>query len=570
MIIFKVIRYKNLLSTGNIFTEIQLNAEPNTLIIGSNGAGKSTILDALTFSLFGKPFRKINKPQLLNSVNGKDCVVEIEFTTNNKDYKVVRGIKPNIFEIYCNGICLNKDSASKDYQEHLEKFILKMSYKSFCQIVILGSASFVPFMQLSPADRRLIIEDLLDIQVFSVMNSVIKKKFNDNRESLERNKIELSGKKDKEQYVISVINKLKQNNLDKRDELKNKYIDLQKMWEEISTEITNLTKTVEELQEKTNSLSALKKKHEKLVILQTKITTNKNRHEKELHFFIHNNDCPTCRQSINDEFRNTEIKKTKNKLTEFESGLNQISTEITSCISDIHDKEKVMEEISDIQKQISKKNVISQNILEKQASLIKEIDLLDSSDTLLQSNETELKTVQQNIEVLEKERLDLLAEKQYIDTGVMLLKDGGIKTKIIKQYLPVINKHINKYLMQMGFFASFHINESFEEQIKSRFCDDFSYQNFSEGEKTRIDLAILFTWRQIAKMRNSVNCNLLIFDEIFDGSLDINGTDEFLKIMWNVLENTNTFVISHKTDQLADKFNKVYRFKKQKNFSYLT
>ena len=569
MIIFKKIRWKNLLSTGNIFTEINLNETSNALIIGENGAGKSTILDALTFVLFGKPFRKINKPQLLNSVNGKDCVVEIEFETNNKQYKVIRGIKPNVFEIYCDTVCLNQDSASKDYQEHLEKFILKMGYKSFCQIVILGSASFVPFMQLSPADRRTIIEDLLDIQVFSVMNNIVKKKLSENRESLEKNKLEISGKKDKEQYVTTIIHKLKQNNKERREELSRKYIELQQSYDTLKLEITELTDKVTTLQEQIITLSDLKKKHNKLLVLKTKIESNKCRHEKELTFYSTNEACPTCRQTIDDDFRFEEVNKTKEKLTEFRNGIENITKEIDVCLTDIDGKEKVVSDITKLQQQISNKTVMAHNIIEQQSMLVKDIDKLDDSSNLLSTNKKELKNIKEALEKLEQERLDLLNQKQYIDTGIVLLKDGGIKTKIIKQYLPVINKCINKYLIQMGFFASFNIDENFEEHIKSRYCDDFSYQNFSEGEKTRIDLAILFTWRQIAKMRNSVNCNLLLFDEIFDGSLDTNGTDEFLKIMWNMLEDTNTFVISHKTDQLVDKFKKVYRFKKQKNFSQL-
>ena len=540
------------------------------MIIGSNGAGKSTILDALTFVLFGKPFRKINKPQLLNSINGKECVVEIEFETNNKKYKVVRGIKPNVFEIYCDNICLNQDSASKDYQEHLEKFIIKMCYKSFCQIVILGSASFVPFMQLSPADRRTIIEDLLDIQVFSVMNNIVKKKLSENREALEKNKLEISSKKDKEQYVSSMIGNLKKNNKEKRDELSGKYVEHKKMFEALQAEIIDLTDKSNEQQQQISTLYDLKKRHNKLLILKSKIETNKCRHEKELSFYSTNESCPTCRQTIDEAFRSEEVKKTTAKLSEFESGIENITKEIDGCISDIDNKENIVREINQIQQQISNKSVMSHSIIDQQALLVKEIEKLDDSNNLMTTNKQELKNVKNAIEKLEKERLDLLAQKQYIDTGIMLLKDGGIKTKIIKQYLPIINKHINKNLIQMGFFASFNIDENFEEHIKSRYCDDFSYQNFSEGEKTRIDLAILFTWRQIAKMRNSVNCNLLIFDEIFDGSLDTNGTDEFLNIMCNMLEDTNTFVISHKTDQLVDKFKKVYRFKKQKNFSHLT
>jgi len=367
-----------------------------------------------------------------------------------------------------------------------------------------------------------------------------------------------------------MISNLKKNNKEKRDELSEKYVEHKKMFEALQAEIVDLTDKSNEQQQQISTLYDLKKRHNKLLILKSKIETNKCRHEKELSFYSTNESCPTCRQTIDEAFRSEEVKKTTAKLYEFESGIENITKEIDGCISDIDNKENIVREINQIQQQISNKSVMSHSIIDQQALLVKEIEKLDDSNNLMTTNKQELKNVKNALEKLEKERIDLLAQKQYIDTGIMLLKDGGIKTKIIKQYLPIINKHINKNLIQMGFFASFNIDENFEEHIKSRYCDDFSYQNFSEGEKTRIDLAILFTWRQIAKMRNSVNCNLLIFDEIFDGSLDTNGTDEFLNIMFNMLEDTNTFVISHKTDQLADKFKKVYRFKKQKNFSHLT
>ena len=539
------------------------------MIIGENGAGKSTILDALTFSLFGKPFRKINKSQLLNSVNEKNCLVEIEFSTNGKEYKVTRGMKPNVFEIYCDGVCLNQDSASKDYQEHLEQFILKMGYKCFCQIVILGSASFVPFMQLTPADRRAIIEDLLDIQIFTSMNIIAKKKLSENKENLEKNRLELAGKKEKKEFIQRNIDALTQNNKKKRKELADRYVEQQMKYDEIKLEIDALEVKKQSLMKQIESLPKIKQKHQKLLTLKTKIETNKNRHVSDITFYETNDSCPTCKQAIDQEFKHHETQSINVKISEFDSGLVEITKQIDSCIQDINDKNAILTSIGEIQNDISGKTSSLNGIINTQASLVNEIDTLESSNGVLSNNKDEMKSVLMDIEKLEKERQELIEQKQFIDTAIVLLKDGGIKTKIIKQYLPIINKHINKYLSQMGFFVNFHINENFEETIKSRYLDDFSYQNFSEGEKTRIDLAILFTWRTIAKLRNSVNCNLLIFDEIFDGSLDNSGTDEFLKIMWTMLEDTNTFVISHKTDQLVDKFKRVYRFKKHKNFSAL-
>ena len=539
------------------------------MIIGENGAGKSTILDALTFSLFGKPFRKINKSQLLNSVNEKNCLVEIEFSTNGKEYKVTRGMKPNVFEIYCDGVCLNQDSASKDYQEHLEQFILKMGYKCFCQIVILGSASFVPFMQLTPADRRAIIEDLLDIQIFTSMNIIAKKKLSENKENLEKNRLELAGKKEKKEFIQRNIDALTQNNKKKRKELADRYVEQQMKYDEIKLEIDALEVKKQSLMKQIESLPKIKQKHQKLLTLKTKIETNKNRHVSDITFYETNDSCPTCKQAIDQEFKQHETQSINVKISEFDSGLVEITKQIDSCIQDINDKNAILTSIGEIQNDISGKTSSLNGIINTQASLVNEIDTLESSNGVLSNNKDEMKSVLMDIEKLEKERQELIEQKQFIDTAIVLLKDGGIKTKIIKQYLPIINKHINKYLSQMGFFVNFHINENFEETIKSRYLDDFSYQNFSEGEKTRIDLAILFTWRTIAKLRNSVNCNLLIFDEIFDGSLDNSGTDEFLKIMWTMLEDTNTFVISHKTDQLVDKFKRVYRFKKHKNFSAL-
>jgi DNA repair exonuclease SbcCD ATPase subunit len=567
MIIFEKIRWRNFLSTGNSFTEISLNDTPNALIIGENGAGKSTILDALTFVLFGKPFRKINKSNLVNAINEKNCVVEIEFGTNNKQYKIVRGIKPSTFEIWCDGVFINKDSSSKDYQEYLEKFILRMGFKSFCQIVILGSASFVPFMQLTPADRRIIIEDLLDIQVFSVMNSIAKQKYATNKEQIENNRITITGKEEKKKYIDKSVQALKENNEQRKKEMKARYLEQKIQTETFIKNIGTLTEQKTILLKDATNVESVRKRHSKLTTMLTKIETNRHKHKTEHDFFSENLNCPTCQQEIDDVFRTSKVSEISNRLTEFDVGIEKIEKEITICVDEMARINEILKQTAILDKQIYTHNAQLQSTLEAQSQLINDIAKIDSSDTMLSTSLAELNSVLVDLERLNKERQELLEEKLYYETACNLLKDGGIKTKIIKQYLPVINKTINKYLSQMGFFASFHINESFEETIKARHLEEFSYQNFSEGEKTRIDLAILFTWRYIAKMRNSVNCNLLIFDEIFDGSLDANGTDEFLKIMWNLVADTNTFVISHKQDQLVDKFKKVYRFQKKRNYS---
>ena len=566
MIIFQKIRWKNFLSTGNIWTEIPLNDTANALIIGENGAGKSTILDALTFSLFGKPFRKINKPQLVNSVNEKGCVTEIEFNTNNKNYKVIRGLKPNVFEIYCDGVCLNQDSASKDYQEHLEKFILKMNYKSFTQIVILGSASFTPFMQLSPSDRRAVIEDLLDIQIFSVMNIIVKTRYQANKESLERNKIESIGKEEKKSFIEKTIASLKQNNEEKLKKLKEKENEYKESINTIEKEIEVLRQDQDRVLSSTKTHETLKNKFSKLIKLKAQISTNQTMYQDKINFYKENDSCPTCKQSINDEFKQTEVKTLNQKLNEFDDGLVKITKQIDDIIIEIAKIDKLLKQANDLSNDIKVKEY---NVTSLRKSLLEIEKSSINTDKVLLDSQTEYNIIVAQISELMLQKKELLDEKLYIDTAIQLLKDGGIKTKIIKQYLPVINKLINKYLLQMGFFVNFNINESFEETIKSRYRDVFSYQNFSEGEKMRIDLALLFTWRSIAKMKNSVNTNLLILDEIFDGSLDANGTDEFLKIMWNMLNDSNVLVISHKQDQLVDKFKKLYRFRKVKNFSSL-
>ena len=570
MINFRVIRWKNFLSTGNIFTEIELNKTSNTLIVGENGAGKSTILDAITFALFGKAFRKINKPGLVNSVNEKNTVVEIEFDTNGKSYKIVRGIKPTVFEIYMDGTMINQDSASRDYQEYLESTILKMNYKSFTQIVILGSASFTPFMQLSTSDRRTVIEDLLDIQIFSTMNVIVKQRLQTNKEALERNRIEITAKEDKKSYIEKTLENLKTNNDEKLQELekqKEYYNDEKK---KLLTRVESIAKERDELIKQIADLPETRKKHTEFLKLRAEWESDEKRSRKEKDFYSHSDNCPTCKQKIDDIFKKDRIKDLDIELDTKRKALTASDVDIQILVNDITNMENLAKKIDVITNEIK----TSKNTMMHFVSMINEtedaIDRLLHSDKVYNDSKDELANVTQDLITLNYRKEELLNERQFIETALVLLKDGGIKTKIIKQYLPIINKLINKYLSQMGFFVNFNINEQFEETIKSRYRDEFSYQNFSEGEKMRIDLALLFTWRAIAKMRNSVNTNLLLLDEVFDGSLDTNGTDEFLKIMWSMLSDTNTFVISHKTDQLTDRFQRTIRFEKHKNFSRIS
>ena len=567
MIIFKKLRYKNFLSTGDIFTEIDLNTSPNTLIVGENGSGKSAILDALCFSLFGKAFRNVVKGSLVNSINDKNCLVEIEFSTNNKNYRICRGIKPIIFEIYCDGTLVNQDSASRDYQLYLEKNILKMTYKSFTQIVILGSASYFPFMQLKPADRRVIIEDLLDIQIFSVMNTVVKTKSQLNKEELSKNgssilllkeKIELTKK------TIKSITAIKEKSITDLQDKKSSYsktIDVHK------ANILGLNINREDLLKIEKDCSTIMEKLVKHLKMKAQFQANIRKLSETIKFFEHEQNCPICKQTIDETFKIDSIADNKEKLAKLNEGLASLDAKISQLEEEHKDLAVYKIELDKVNTQITTQESMIKSITTIIKDIDKEINSATSSSTTLDEYNDELINTQKELEATEKAREVLLQDKTYIETAILLLKDGGIKTKIIKQYLPIINSTINKYLSQMGFFVNFHIDENFEEVIKSRHRDEFSYNSFSEGEKFRIDLAILLTWRHIARLRNSVNCNLLILDEIFDGSLDVNGIDEFLKIMWSLFDNTNVFVISHKTDMMLDKFKTVYRLKKVKNFS---
>ena len=562
MIFFKTLRWKNLLSTGNIFTEIDLAKSNNTLIVGENGAGKSTILDALSFALFGKPFRKINKPQLLNTITKKELVVEIEFNISSNQYKIIRGIKPTIFEVYQNGVLLNQSAEMKDYQEILEKQILKLNFKSFGQVVVLGSATFQPFMQLPGGQRREIIEDLLDLQIFTTMNSLLKDKMLDNSS-------ELDDVSSDQRVLMGRIEIIKEHLLEKQtnneklvaekisviDDTNEKLIVLHDQYKIIEEQIANLKESIQDepkISKRINQMSQLRHKIEaKRALL-----------DKDVAFFEKHENCPTCTQSISNEFRKNTLLTKNNEIESIDTALVDLVTQYDETNARLNEMIEVHADVQTLQMQQIKLRSNSEALLKYRDQLMKEINQINVSheadeDSKMADLELELNSVAARYN-------DAMDQKQIYAAAAMLLKDGGIKARIIKQYVPVINKLINKYLSAMDFFVQFELDEEFNETIKSRFRDEFSYASFSEGEKMRINLAILFTWRAVAKLRNSVSTNLLIMDEVFDSSLDSNGTEEFLN---NLTADTNTFIISHKTDQLYDKFTNVIKFEKHKNFS---
>ena len=566
MIIFRAVRWKNLLSTGNYFTEIKLDSNANTLVVGENGSGKSTMLDALCFGLFGKAFRNVNKPQLINSINGKDCVVEIELDCNNKSYKIIRGIKPNVFEIYQNGDLLNQDAAIRDYQEYLEKFILKMNYKSFTQIVILGSASFVPFMQLSTSDRRNIIEDLLDIQIFSTMNSLVKDKLSTNKDATGTKKYDIDLTKQKYDLEKKHVDELKQNNDEKVKEYESEILSSNQTIQALHAEIANASGQVEVYSTDVALQTETESKVKKLGKLESQIESNLSKFQKDISFFQHNDDCPTCRQSIATEFKEGQIQSLQTKTTQCEVGLKDLEAKLLDEQAKLNKIAETQKAIQKLQIDIATKNTSINEVNKYIVKIEKEILALKETKGSTQLQESQLQELASQLKQLESDLKLLIEEKTYYEAATSLLRDTGIKTKIIKQYLPIINKLVNKYLSSLDFFVNFNLDESFKETIKSRHRDDFSYHNFSEGEKQRIDMALMLTWRAVAKLKNSSNTNLLILDETFDSSLDTTGTEELMKIL-HMLEGVNLFVISHKGDILQDKFLNVIRFTKEKNFS---
>ena len=566
MIVFRYVRWKNLLSTGNYFTEIKLDNAQNTLVVGENGSGKSTMLDALCFGLFGKAFRNINKPSLLNSINNKDCVIEIEFDTNNKSYKVIRGIKPNIFEIYQNGELLNQDAAARDYQEILEKTILKLNYKSFTQIVILGSASFTPFMQLSASDRRAIIEDLLDIQIFSTMHGILKEKLSGNKDLTTSKKYDIDLLQQKYDLQEKHIKELKQNNEDKVNEYAEEIQSGNDTIQTLHGEVANLSSQVETHQNLVAEKTLVEDKVKTITKLESQIESNLSKFRKDISFFSHNDDCPTCRQAIALEFKTTELQTLQNKVTECEHGLTKLEEKLLLEQNKLNSISEIQKIIQTLQIQIATKNTSIIETNKYIAKLQKQIEELKQSKVVSEKEQQELKELKDSLSQLQEELKELIQDKTYFEVASGLLKDTGIKTKIVKQYLPIINKLVNKYLASLDFFVNFNLDESFKETIKSRHRDEFTYNNFSEGEKQRIDMALMLTWRAVAKLKNSSNTNLLILDEVFDSSLDTTGTEELMKIL-HMLEGVNLFVISHKGDILQDKFANVIKFEKVKNFS---
>ena len=567
MIVFTTIRWKNLLSTGNVFTEIKLDKSVNTLIVGQNGAGKSTILDALTFVLFGKPFRKINKPQLLNSINNSNCVVECEFNIGKQKYQIVRGMKPNIFEIYCDDVLINQDAKAMDYQEHLEKNILKLNYKSFTQVIVLGSAAFVPFMQLSAADRRAIIEELLDIGIFSSMNTIVKNKLSEIKDKQRDTEYTLKLTAEKIELQKQNIEEHKKNS---QDEIDRKNAEISKNVDFINETMKNvglIQKHIDVLSKQVEDEQTLGTKNNKMLQIESKFEDSLKKLKKEIQFYEDHNSCPTCQQAITTEHKEKHLKEKSDKIVQLNEATAKLNQELVSITERIGKIASVQKHIGAHQSEILKLNTQISSINSYNTKVLQDIKKLEENSISIGKDNNKLKELKKDLEKAIATSKELSSEKQYHEFAATLLKDTGIKTRIIKQYLPVMNKLINKYLTAMEFFVNFNLNENFEETIKSRHRDEFSYASFSEGEKMRIDLALLFTWRQIAKMKNSVSTNLLILDEVFDSSLDGVGTEEFMKLLNSMDKSTNVFVISHKGDQLFDKFRSVIRFEKKNNFS---
>ena len=566
MITFKTLRWRNFLSTGNTFTEFNLNVAKTNLIVGANGAGKSTILDALTFSLFGKPFRKINKPMLMNSINGSDLVTEIEFHSGKNEYKIVRGIKPGIFEVWQNNVLLDQSSSTSDYQNYLENNILKMNYKSFTQIVVLGSSTFVPFMRLPLASRREIIEDILDIQIFSMMNINLKEKLKFSNDDIKDRDYQIDLLEEKVTMQKNFIDNLDIQNQNDIQEKNNKVIHFTKIEKEVADKFEQLNQDRETISKEMKEFSNATAKLKKLGNLRGKIQQKFSSHRKEHEFFTENTTCPTCTQHISEDLRDTKVSEILNSIKELTRGME----EMEEAIKLEEERESNFTELSQKWSSLFNEMQIHQFQISSYQSQIQdlqqEISQLQNNNANRNEEDSKLQGLEKALAVSKQQMIAVKEERDCLVAAGQLLKDNGIKTRIIKRYLPVMNKLINDYLQNMDFYVNFTLNENFEETIKSRYRDSFSYESFSEGEKARIDIALLLTWRAIAKLKNSVDTNLLILDEIFDGSLDQSGTSELGWILKNFDDNTNVFVISHK-EGMEEKFEKTWKCEKIKNFS---
>jgi DNA repair exonuclease SbcCD ATPase subunit len=568
MILFKQIAYRNFLSSGNQATEIEFTDTQTTLIVGANGSGKSTMLDALCFGLFNKAFRKINKSQLINSTNEKECLVEIDFSIGTKEYKIKRGIKPNIFEIWIDGILQNQAASSTDQQKQLEDSILKLNYKSFTQIVILGSASFVPFMQLSTANRREVVEDLLDIKIFSAMNAVIKDRIKNTNDKIKELSLKQSMTEEKVEMQKEFIESIEKSGKENIEKKRDKIISIGTYIDQLTAENTQKVEEVSNtLQPQLEDLLDASKKLKQLSNLKGKISEKVSSITEQHKFFNNNSVCPTCTQTIEEEFRLNKVNESETKAKELQQGYNELKAAIQQEEKREREFSVVSKEISSLNNEISNNNVKISQLNKQSRDFDQEIQDITNKIKNRNTERKALIELEQTLDLIQTEKAKNKEDVSYFDFAHSLMKDGGIKGKIIKKYLPLMNQQINKYLQMMDFYINFTLDEEFNEKIKSPIHEDFTYESFSEGEKMRINLAILFTWREIARMKNSVNTNLLILDEVFDSSLDFMGTDYFTKIIKYVIKDTNIFVISHKTDELIDKFDRVIKFEKIKGFS---